>query len=133
MKRLPNWPSLLAVYVESRRHLPFAWGSNDCVTFAAGAVEVMTGWRPTLSTWSGPLEAARTLAEHGGIEAAVNGIGAFTPLDNLWQARRGDLLLTTQEHGPALAVCLGHCWAAPGQHQLSFGNLSDATVAWKVG
>lgn len=41
--RLSNWDSRLADYIESKREIPFAYGSNDCAHFVAGAVEAVTG------------------------------------------------------------------------------------------
>ncbi|MBB4620123.1 DUF6950 family protein, partial [Sphingomonas abaci] len=46
MHRYPDWEARLAAYLEPLRARPFAWGRHDCSTFAAGAVEAMTGVDP---------------------------------------------------------------------------------------
>lgn len=43
MMRLDDWRSRLTVYLQGRVSMRFKPGSNDCATFAAGAVEAMTG------------------------------------------------------------------------------------------
>lgn len=43
MTRVEDWPERLAAFIEQRRKMPFAWGSNDCALFAADAVCAITG------------------------------------------------------------------------------------------
>ncbi|GAB5431083.1 MAG: hypothetical protein EpisKO_04530 [Epibacterium sp.] len=43
LRRRPDWHSRLAAYLARVARLPFRPGSHDCVLFAAGAVEAMTG------------------------------------------------------------------------------------------
>lgn len=133
LRRVPNWSSRLNEHVEAFRDLPFAWGTNDCVTFAATAVECVTGHRPAMPTWSNAREAARLLSARNGLEVCIENLELFIRLDRIRQARRGDIVLVPQAAGPAVAVCLGHCWVAPGLQRLTFGSLSEATAAWKVG
>lgn len=44
--RLPDWTNRLNQYVLSVRDREFGYGAFDCCTFAAGAVEAMTGTDP---------------------------------------------------------------------------------------
>jgi hypothetical protein len=41
--RYNDWPTRLHLYIESIRDTPFKYGSFDCGTLAAGAIEAMTG------------------------------------------------------------------------------------------
>lgn len=45
MKKL-NWSVAFIQFTQSNRSTPFAWGSNDCVMFAADAVKLMTDVDP---------------------------------------------------------------------------------------
>ena len=63
----------LAAWIESRRHIPFAWAANDCITCAAAWVEAATGDTPlpALLEYHTADEAAALLAERGGLERTV--------------------------------------------------------------
>jgi hypothetical protein len=133
MRRLPGWPARLAGYVAARASVPFAWGSQDCVTFAVGAIEAITGKVLPLPTWRSASEALRELAARGGIAGAVDSAG-MRPLLAPALARRGDLLLIPQlRSDAALVVCLGHVWAGPAREGLEFGPVRAAARGWKVG
>jgi hypothetical protein len=139
-RRLTGWPERLAEYVAARVSMPFAWGSNDCITFAAGAVEAITGQHPPMPVWHDVREAMRELRTIGGIERAVESIGLIE-----WHrpdvARRGDVVLVpsvTAVDGyrsgrPYMAVCLGHVCAAPGGCGIVYGPMSAAMRGWRVG
>lgn len=130
-RRLPNWPTRLDSYVCAMRDEPFAWGSNDCVSFAAGAVEAITGARPTLPVWADARDALRELDARGGIAAAADTVLArrATPM----RAQRGDVVLIDQGDRELLAVCIGDVFAAPGRCGLEFGPMTAARAAWVVG
>ncbi len=134
LRRLPDWPRRLDAYVDAHLDRAFAWGDHDCARFAAGAVQAITGTMPPLPDWANHRQALRLLQQPGGLQALV---GAVLPaLSGAAHARRGDLLLVPvpmQPDGPALAVCLGHLWAAPGPHALNYGKPAQALAAWKVG
>lgn len=46
MSRVSDWEMRLSAYIADKREEPFAWGRHDCCTFAAGAVEAITGQDP---------------------------------------------------------------------------------------
>ncbi len=46
IKRLPDWPVRLNEYIVKAQSEQFDLGTHDCCTFAAGAVEAMTGVDP---------------------------------------------------------------------------------------
>ena len=41
-RRLDDWPTRLNAFIDAARERPFAWGTWDCCTFAAAAVETVT-------------------------------------------------------------------------------------------
>lgn len=72
--RPENWPALLEQHLAEWRHRPFAWGSADCVHFAAGWLSRLGYEQPLagLPAWSGPLSAYRVQCALGGFEHAIN-------------------------------------------------------------
>ena len=132
MKRLSNWPSRLAEYVAAAVNRPFAWGSNDCVLFAAGAIEAQTGQLPAMPPWTDVRSALRQLNAYGGLAAAVASTG-MPELHRPACASRGDVLLIQGVRRQYLAVCVGHVWTMPGIHGLRYGSMQAAVRGWKVG
>jgi hypothetical protein len=128
----PAWRWRFEALVRQRMHTPFAWGVQDCCLFAADAVATITGrdpaaaWRGTYST---ALQAARLVAELGGLRAIGTMAGpGIPPLS----ARVGDIGLV-QSHGQALlGVCTGPCWLVPAGAGLAAHDLSAAHAAWSV-
>lgn len=128
--RHAHWTTRLHQHIERHRAEPFAWGLNDCCTFARGAVAAVTGAHLPLPAYGGWLSAARHLRLAGGLAAAADRVLPGLPAVTL--ARRGDVLLLCQAGRQWLAVCLGHLWAAPGARGLVFGPALDAHRAWRV-
>lgn len=95
LKRLPNWRSRLAEFLDAGRAQPFQWGSNDCVGFARGIVlaitgeDVLQGWQPNYKSESGARRALRDFG-HADLQAAL---GHYLPQVGLLQADIGDLAL----------------------------------------
>jgi hypothetical protein len=131
-RRLTGWPERLAAYAAAAAHRPFAWGSLDCVLFAAGAVEAVTGVRPPMPVWTDVRGGLRQLRTYGGLVGAVESIG-LPELSRPSCAARGDVLLIQGVRREFLAVCLGHVWAHPGPHGLRYGPMYVAERGWKVG
>jgi hypothetical protein len=131
-RRLPSWPERLAEYLVASSKVPFAWGSNDCVLFAAGAVEAMTGRRPFMPLWTDVRSALRQLNSFGGLVGAVASTG-MPEVRRPACASRGDVLLIQGVRRQYLAVCVGHVWAMPGYTGLRYGPMQAAVRGWKVG
>lgn len=131
MRRIVGWPEHLAAYVAACHDRPFAWGAHDCVRFAAGAVRAVTGCEVQMPDWRGLSDAAHALrAERGLVSAVCARLPAHEALPLI---RRGDVVMVKQGHRRALAVCLGHVWAAPGADGLVYGPMTAAVRGWKVG
>jgi hypothetical protein len=118
--------------LRTRTLAPFAWGSNDCCLFAADCVQVITGRdlaADLRGSYGSALEAARVLAELGGIEAAGARAGPeIPPLAAGW----GDVGLISLDDRQLLAVCVGLCWVAPAAGGLAARGLQEAVKAWRV-
>jgi hypothetical protein len=97
----------LVALLDARMRAPFAWGTNDCVSFALDAAQAQTGvdLRPRLGcTWSTRRRATQALARRGGLRAAVDGVlRRVAPA----KAHRGDIGLAEGPDGPFLVVIEG--------------------------
>lgn len=127
MLRVEGWERRLMALIEERRRAPFAWGTNDCISFASDAVMAITGIDP-LAAWRGTY-AADAIFDLLTIEREF-GRGR----QQIAAARRGDIVLmptSVSIHGAA--VCLGELSAAPGEHGLIFNRTRMAKLFWPVG
>ncbi len=128
--RIEGWETRLAELVEARRRVPFAWGSNDCISFAADAVMALTGVDP-LAAWRGSYGADATF-DLVTIEREF-GRGR----QQITAARRGDIVLMPFGAGSQIthggAVCLGEKSASPGELGLVFNPTRAARLFWPIG
>ena len=140
MTRREDWPERLNAYIDARRCTPFHWGGHDCVSFAAGAVEAMTGVDHLADfrdadgrlAW-GSRETAKAIMHGFGdlSHAVMTRLGE--PID-AHLARRGDvLLLWMDDRKHALGVCCGHLAVGPGRQGLEWLPMAAAELAWRVG
>jgi hypothetical protein len=140
LRRLPGWEQRLAEIVEERRNVPFAWGAQDCVTFASDVtlaltgVDVLAAHRGTYDTEE---EAEAIIGPQGlgdFIAALLGGFGVqeMPPV----YAQRGDWVLVSYRNQIAVGVVTGSKVAVTGgtrlDHGLGFLSLSAATRAWAV-
>jgi hypothetical protein len=94
MKRKDNWEAELSEYINSKRGTKaFAYGKNDCASFASGAVIAITGEDPIpefRGQYKTARESLRALKEHGAgnLEKTID--GKFAEIE-VGQAGRGDL------------------------------------------
>lgn len=135
--RPEDWPERLAAFVEERRNVPFAWGTQDCLMFAADAVlmlrgvDVMAQYRGAYATEA---EGDSLLERDGGMEAilaaAAQAAGLAERAPKL--ARRGDLVLV--RHGNLLmaGIVTGTAVAVTGSDGLAFVPTRMIVRAWVV-
>lgn len=112
--------------------MPFVWGSNDCCTFAAAAVEAMTGSDPMASVerYDNPLAAARMVEAGGGLlDLATSLLGE--PVSPR-MAAVGDVVLLKNEGRHLLGICNGVNAIAPGRDGLVALEMTSASAAWKI-
>lgn len=114
--------------------MPFAWGRHDCCLFAADAVRAVTGHDPAADlrgTYATAAEAAAALARAGGLVGlAIARAGRVVPTA---AAQPGDVGLLEPGGGerPALAVCAGPHWLAPGRIGLVGHPAALVRRAWR--
>lgn len=132
--RYADWPERLAAFIELRRHVPFAWGVNDCALFAADACLAISGFDPLRTLrgqWANELQAMRFLAQLGGVAwAARKALGR--PLVGAVGAPRGAVVCARMNGLAILGVHLGACWCAPGAAGLEFRPAREVRLAWGV-
>lgn len=132
--RFFNWRSRLSAYVGGCLHLPFSWGEHDCVLFAAGGVEAMTGidlaegFRGHYATSIGAKRALRN-AGHKELDHLV---AAHFPEVPPALASEGDIAVLWNADRQMLGLIVGEMIAAPGQMKLEFVPRSDAQRAFHV-
>lgn len=133
MPRVADWTRRLGALMLDRQAVPFAWGVNDCASFAADAVQAVRG-EDLLAELRGPRRtvhaALRQSIAIGGIPAAIERAGLVEVAPAL--AQRGDLLWLAQGGEHVLAVCWGELAAAPGPAGLAFEPVARAVRAWRV-
>lgn len=136
--RLSNWPLRLHNFLRAEMDIPFQWGQRDCCTFAAAAIESITGIDPAAElrgTYASALSALRVLTDAGGVaglaarQCAANG---FPELPNVELAQRGDLMLCEFPDGDTLGICIGSTVAFKSAYTLTFYPVGRCRRAWKI-
>ena len=133
MARTSNWPSLLHAFIDEKRKVPFEWSKNDCATFAADWVAILTGVDHAANlrgTYSSALGAARILDAAGGLEGIVARTG-FKEVGPTY-AQRGDLVVFDDENGPTLGVCIGKHSAFAHADGVAFRLTLECRRAWRT-
>lgn len=133
LTRLPDWPVRYGAFVAARHGVAFAWGSNDCVLFAADFIQAFTGTDLAADfrgRYSDAVGAMRLIRSEGGLAEAVQArLGV--PLPGVF-ARIGDLVLLDMAGREALGVCNGCELLGPGAHGIQPQPLSAAVMAWRI-
>ena len=130
--RLHDWQLKFEAFVKERRAMPFAWGANDCCTFAADCVEAITGvdCASQLRGHSTAKQAYRALQQHGGVAGiATAALGQPVPV---LSAQIGDVVLSKSGERDMLAICNGGTCLAPGPDGLVSLGMDTATMCWRV-
>jgi hypothetical protein len=137
LQRLPDWQARFAAFIQARLALPFAWGTNDCATFAADGVLAITGVDvapPVLRLHRSAAEALHQLLAHKGLFAiATAALGEPIPA---LMARVGDVVLLTvadADGRQCLGLCNGTTAMGPTQRGAEHVAMSQALAAWQVG
>ena len=125
--------------LQAKRGEPFAWGRNDCATFACDIAEAVCGVDfadPLRGRYKTRRGAARVLKGFagGGLDVAAEKIAVQhgRPEVAPSMARRGDLVLIDTDLGLALGVCVGESIASAGPDGVALMPLSAARRAWRV-
>lgn len=129
--RFERWPMLLDEYVAARTREPFAWGTNDCATFAFDWIEACTGEALLVVEHDDAASAARAIAAEGGLQAGL-AARLGEPLEYVLQAQRGDVGLVDIEGRQSIVVVIGDLAVGPGTDGLAAVPFSTMTQAWRV-
>ena len=135
-RRLPDWAQRLSELVTARLDVPFAWSSNDCVSFVADALQAMHG-RDTMAEFrtvrANQRQAWLQLREGGGLKAGLARAGLVAVAPAL--ASVGDVGVLAQGKGgrrKVLALCNGEDALSPGPQGLMCTPLRQAVAAWRA-
>jgi len=131
--RLNDWQSRLGALLAARRDEPFAWGTNDCCTFACDCVQAISGHDPAegLRAHRTAEEATKVLQGIGGVAGAADGL--LGPRIAPALAQVGDIGLGLLDGRETLLVCVGDAWVGPGGAgtiRLPFDAVTD--TAWRA-
>jgi cell wall-associated NlpC family hydrolase len=131
MKRYPDWPERLAQFIESKRTVPFEWGENDCLMFAADAVVAITGEDPT-AAHRGQYQTGEAVYERireaGGLRHML-----ALPEKHRGLAQRGDIVLADVEGVETFGVVAGAgAWCGPGETGVVFRPMAEVILALEV-
>ena len=136
LTRFPDWPQRLVRALDDRRSTPYAWGSNDCATFAAGMIAAVTGQdfaAAFRNRYKSQVGARRMLKAHGWKDLEALADDLLPRQDG--RKQRGDVVLYAGRHGAFLGIYWqGLVWG-PGPAGLAWWPSDpDAILAtWKVG
>lgn len=137
MNRRAGWEILLGELFQARRNVPFSWGSNDCVLFAADAIVALTNTDPVephRGTYNTEAQARAKLRRYGPqfLYQMRNLFGAF-PRVPVRQLQRGDIALARFNRQLVMSVYYQSELYAPGDDGLASLPLSAGLEGWAVG
>jgi hypothetical protein len=111
MRRLLGWEDRLRAHFVSVAEKPFEWGTSDCLCFAGGALEAVTGedlWAEFRGKYLDRMGMARLLRRHGyedirqAADAVLPARGMRRVSDD--EAFPGDIAVVPGMPGQSLAV-----------------------------
>ena len=132
--RIQGWESKLEEYIEAQRQTPFTWGENDCVLFAANAVNLIID--RDLSADIGKYGAydkagaVDIIREHGG---SIKGIfDAYLIRRLIKSAQRGDVAVVKIDGREAAGIVTGRYVVCKTPEGVGFVSLDNAVAIWEV-
>ena len=131
--RTHDWPERLQAFFQSRRSMPFSWGSNDCALFAADAVLAQTGEDPAADHrgYADERTAIKKIQSAGGLRELV--VNAGLRVERVGFAQRGWVSLALMEGRETLGVVVGNgMWAAPGANGMEQRPMSEVIAVFAI-
>lgn len=107
IRRVEGWPIALSAELKRREKMPFVWGENDCMMFAADCIYIMSGidfaadFRGKYDSREG---ADAIIAEYGTVIKMLSHILDCSPERNFMLATRGDVALVSVNGTDAVGV-----------------------------
>lgn len=109
LKRLDNWRSRYADFMDETRRTPFVWGESDCAMgFAFGAVEAVTG-HDMGAEFAGKYaseEEAVAIVKAKGVTNLGDFIGLYLPEQHPSEARAGDIGFVQERNPLKGSLCI---------------------------
>ena len=140
--RRADWPVRLADAIKAAERRPFAYGTHDCCTAAAGLIlamtdeDIMRGWRGRYRSAAG---AARLMRGGGGLGGTAATVMAGLNAAQIAPAMAGlgDLVLSDRAladacGGRALGICIGAAAIFPGDEGWVHLPVLAAVAAWRI-
>lgn len=136
--RVPEWPQLLDAQIEAARDRVFAYGSFDCLLWAADVVAAMTGSDPAADfrgRYDSEEGALAILDEYGSLEAIITAhCGA--PVHPS-AAMRGDVVIAEVVvpgggRAEAAGICTGLRCVFPTERGLLLTRRDRVRLAWNI-
>jgi hypothetical protein len=134
MERQRGWEQRLFKYTCSMLSVPFEYGKNDCILFAASCVEAVTGEDPASEhrgTYSTETGALRIILESGA-QSLGEFVGLYLPEKPVALMQRGDVGIFDGPDGEFVAVCQGKESVGPTSRGLIHVKTIQAKQAFKV-
>jgi len=135
MMRLENWPTLLSLYVDSRRSQPFAWGINDCYLFVSDWILICTGVDIAAKyrgQYFGAIGATRILADVGGMENLFETSAPTLQRISRRIAGRGDIVIRNMGNGLTFGIVIGSLDCFVNTDGLAFLPLDENCTCWRL-
>jgi len=140
--RLAEWSHNLDDFIDSIRDKPFAWGSNDCMTFSNQAVKAMTG-RSFADDWLGEYATALSAKRHylktlkeNDADSIVAAIDKRLERIDVAIPPRGSLVgrqeITGTVTGLVLGICTGEHIAFISDEGVIFLHPQARDIFWKI-
>lgn len=128
--RRKEWEDRLAAYIGQHREAIFEYGRLDCVLFAAGAIEALTGEDPAAHIRGGyetRIGSLRVLHREGHADLVEMMDVRFGTVP-LALAQRGDIVMA----GGSLGVCMGRFALFVGEDTDRPGLVGLPITAWQL-
>lgn len=121
----------VAQYIEAVKDRPFEWGRWDCCQFVAEWIKEATGtdYRDQFPKYTGESDAREIIGSSGGLVSLVSScLARIHPA----HARKGDIVLSRDESGAALGICIGVQSAHVSETGIVYLQTLDGICAWRV-
>lgn len=138
LKRLDNWRSRYADFMDLTRRTPFVWGESDCaVGFAFGAIEAITGYdlgKEFKGKYASEAQAVSVIAGKGA-DNLGDFIGLYLPEQHTSEARAGDIGLVPDRSSLGGSLCIFDASGVFVKTEQGHGMLprKDAVRSFRVG
>lgn len=133
-RKTSGWEVRLQDQIEDAHGRPFAWGTHDCVTWAADVMAALTASPSLADDWRGKYKTARGAAgvlRRRGFTSYTDAVTAQlgAPLAASALAQRGDVVA---DPDGAIGICIGYQAAFIGAAGLTFRPIPECATAWRV-